>query len=235
MRSRLRVLALVTVALLFGGLVGAQSFTEEFDDITLLPAQGWLFQNNSSGGTTSWAPLAEDLAPRDRGDFQGNETVFPAYSGAVTSYIADNYNACGPTVRDISDWLITQEVCFRDGDVVSFWTRTATGSTWPDRLELRLSAAGSSTNVGTTTTSVGDFTTLLVAVNPSLAVGGYPETWTQFSATISGYPTATCGRFAFRYWVTVGGPSGSNSNYIGVDLLEFDSTVPVELQSLSVE
>lgn len=235
MRSRLLVLGMTCAVLLAVGAVAAQSFTEEFDDITLLPAQGWVFQNNGSGGTTSWGPLAESLAPRDRGDFQGNDTVFPAHSGATTSYIADNYNACGPAVCDISDWLITHEVCFRDGDVVSFWTRTATGSSWPDRLELRLSAAGSSTNVGTTTASVGDFTTLLAEVNPSLAVGGYPETWTQFSATISGYPTATCGRFAFRYWVTAGGPAGNNSNYIGVDLMEFDSTVPVDLQSLSVE
>ena len=37
-----------------------------------------------------------------------------------------------------------------------------------DRLELRLSTNGASTNVGTTTTSVGDFTTLLLTVNPLL-------------------------------------------------------------------
>jgi hypothetical protein len=34
--------------------------------------------------------------------------------------------------------------------------------------------------------------------------------------------------------VTNGGSSGSNSDYIGVDLFEYGS-VPVELQSLSVE
>lgn len=235
MRFRMLALATMGLALLAVGSVSAQSFSEEFDDITLLPGQGWVFQNNGSGGTTSWGPLADENAPRSGQDFQGNDTVFPAYSGATTSYIADNYNACGPSVCDISDWLMTPEVCFRDGDVISFWTRTVDASSYPDRLELRLSSNGSSTNVGSTTSSVGDFTTLLVEVNPSLSVGGYPETWTQFSATISGYPTATCGRFAFRYWVTAGGPSGSNSNYIGVDLLEFNSSVPVELQSLSVD
>jgi hypothetical protein len=221
--------ALLAVA----GTVAAQSFTEEFEDITLLAAQGWYFQNNSSPiGTLSWAPSAEERVTRDRGEFQGNTTVFTAYSGA--GYIADNYNATAG-VGTISDWLLTPQVCFVDGDNLTFWTRTATGSSWPDRLQVRLSLAGASTNVGTGPEDVGDFTTLLQDVNPTLAVGGYPEVWTQFTATVTGAPTPTCGRFAFRYYVTGGGPSGNNSNYIGVDLVEFTTSVPVELQSINVE
>jgi hypothetical protein len=234
MRGRIPFVALCAL-LAIAGTAAAQSFTEEFDDITLLPGQGWYWQNNSSPtGTTSWAPLAEGFAPRDRGEFQGNDGVFPAYSGAPTSYIADNYNATSG-VGTISDWLLTHEVCFVNGDPLTFWTRTATGSTWPDRLQVRLSLAGASTNVGTGPEDVGDFTTLLVDVNPTLAVGGYPEVWTQFTATVTGAPTPTCGRFAFRYYVTGGGPSGNNSNYIGVDLVEFTTDVPVELQSISIE
>ena len=233
---RARSLSVALCALLaVAGTVAAQSFTQEFDDITLLPGQGWVFDNNSAFiGSTSWGPLAEGFSPRDRGDFQGNDTVFPAYSGGPTSYIADNYNAT-TGASTISDWLLTHEVCFVDGDNLTFWTRTTTGSPYPDRLQVRLSLAGASTNCGTGPEDVGDFTTLLQDVNPTLAVGGYPEVWTQFTATVTGAPTPTCGRFAFRYYVTGGGPSGANSNYIGLDLVEFTTNVPVELQSINIE
>ncbi|HSL19477.1 MAG TPA: choice-of-anchor J domain-containing protein [Methylomirabilota bacterium] len=213
----------------------AQSFTEEFENITTLSAAGWAIDNNSTTiGSTSWGPIAEGMTPRDRGaDFQGNDTVFPAFSGAPTGYIGDNFNAT-TGVGTISDWLMTPVVTIQNGDTVSFWTRTATGSSWPDRLQLRMSLAGTSVNCGTGPEDVGDFTTLLLEVNPTLAVGGYPEVWTQYSATIAGVGAPTQGRFAFRYYVTNGGPSGSNSNYIGVDLFEYGA-VPVELQSFSIE
>ncbi len=100
------------------------------------------------------------------------------------------------------------------------------GTIYPDRLEMRLSTAGASTNVGTTATSVGDFTTVLVEVNPTLAAGGYPEVWTQYTATLSGIPGGATGRIAWRYFVTDAGPTGANSDYIGIDTVEFTSGGP---------
>ncbi len=182
-------------------------FSEGFADITLLPATGWFFDNNSSPlGLTDW--------------FQGNDTVFPAHAGAPTAYIGANFNNTAGA-GTISNWMLTPEIALANGDTMSFWTSAAAGSIWPDRLELRLSTAGASTNVGTLATDVGDFTTLLLTVNPTLAAGGYPETWTQFTATLSGIPAATTGRVGFRYFVTDGGPAGNNSNYIGIDTVEF--------------
>lgn len=186
---------------------------EAFDDITLLPGAGWFFQNNSSPvGLTNW--------------FQGNDTVFPAHTGAPTSYIGANFNNVSGA-NTISNWMLTPQLPLKNGDTVSFWTRTSAGSIWPDRLEVRLSLSGASTNVGTLATDVGDFTTLLLSVNPTLVAGGYPEVWTQFTATLSGIPAASTGRIGFRYFVTNGGPSGSNSNYIGIDTFEFvEALVP---------
>ena len=182
-------------------------FSEDFADITSLA--GWFTQNNSNPlGSTSW--------------FQGNDTVFPAHAGASTAYIAANFNNTAG-VGTISNWLLTPELTLNNGDTFSFWTRTATGSIWPDRLEVRLSTAGASTNVGSGAADVGDFTTLLLEVNPTLTTGGYPEVWTQYTATLSSIPAGTTGRFAFRYYVTNGGPSGSNSNYIGIDTVEYVS------------
>lgn len=188
------------------------TFSEGFDDITTLPGAGWAQINNSSPlGSTGW--------------FQGNDAVFPAQTGAPTAYIGANFNNTSGT-GTISNWLLTPEINLADGSTMTFYTRVPTGSIWPDRLEVRMSTAGSSTNVGATATSVGDFTNLLLEINPTLVNGGYPEVWTQFTVTLSGVGTPTTGRLAFRYFVTDGGPSGSNSNFIGIDTVEYTYFTP---------
>ena len=210
-----RVIAVVAAVLLYSTTVSAAPIlVESFDNVAGLEAAGWEIINNSDpAGTTEW--------------FQGNSAVFAAQAGADDAYAAANLNATGD-VGDISLWLITPTLTLSDGDTISFYTRGEEGSLFPDRLELRLSASGSSTNVGTTAASVGDFTTLLLALNPDLTVGGYPESWTQFSVGTGGLGPIT-GRLAFRYFVTDAGGFGSNSNYIGLDSLavETRSSVPV--------
>ncbi|MEI2689633.1 MAG: choice-of-anchor J domain-containing protein [Anaerolineae bacterium] len=182
-------------------------FSQGFDDITNLP--GWFMQNNSAPlGSTSW--------------FQGNPTVFPAHAGATNAYIGANFNNTSGA-GTISNWLLTPQLNLADGDTFSFWTRTADGSIWADRLQVRLSLAGASTNVGTSATDVGDFTTVLLDINPTLVSTGYPQAWTQYTATLSGIPLNATGRIAFRYFVTDAGPSGNNSNYIGIDTVEYVS------------
>src|SRR2546428_3306592 len=49
----------------------------------------------------------------------------------------------------------------------SFYTRTVDMPSFPDRLQVRMSTNGASSNVGTTATDVGDFTTLLLDINPT--------------------------------------------------------------------
>ena len=54
---------------------------------------------------------------------------------------------------------------------------------------------------------------MLLDINPTLAVGGYPQSWTQFTVNVN-----APGRVAFRYFIrTSAGPTGANSNYIGID------------------
>jgi hypothetical protein len=226
----------LTIVLVLAAVpAAAQSFSEGFDDVTTLAPGGWAYDNNSTTtGTTGWPPLPGKPQARGGGEYQGVDTVFPAHSGATTSYNADNYNAT-TGANTISDWLLTPAVTMMNGDTLSFYTRTSTASAYPDRLQVRLSTAGASVNVGTLPTDVGDFTTLLVDINPTLTVGGYPETWTQYTLTLSGLSGVQTGRFAFRYYVDNGGPSGANSNYIGIDTLVFTSATPVELQSLQVD
>jgi len=157
------------------------------------------------------------------GWFQGNSDVFPAHSGDPTSYIAANFmNGAG--LATISNWLLTPEVGIQNGAVLTFWTRTVKADPFPDRLQVRLSTNGSSTNVGTTATSVGDFTALLLDIDPTYQ-GTYPDVWTQYTVTITGVPAATTGRLAFRYFVEEGGPKGPNSDYIGIDTVQYDNGV----------
>ena len=189
------------------------AFTEGFEDITTLPGKGWFLQNNSTPpGSTGW--------------FQGNPTgngLFPAQAGPTNSYIGANFNNSVGT-DTISNWLLTPTIEFRNGDVITFYTRTTTAATFADRLQVRLSKNGTSTNVGTGVTGLGDFTTLLLDINPTYVAGpsgGYPVVWTQYTITISGLSAATNGRLAFRYFVENGGPDGANSNYIGIDTFAY--------------
>jgi uncharacterized repeat protein (TIGR01451 family) len=94
-------------------------------------------------------------------------------------------------------------------------------------MEVRLSLAGASTNVGASAASVGDFTTLLLAVNPTLTAGGYPSAWTQFTVTLSGLPAGVnAGRVAFRYLIP---DTSTGGDYIGLDTLNLTGPPPVDL------
>ena len=201
------------------------TITESFDTVSSTSngcVTGWTCTNLSSPlGTTGW--------------FQGNNTVFNAQAGATTAYIGANFNNTTGN-NTISNWLISPQVNFGTGATLSFWTRTTDTAQYPDRLEVRISTNGASTNVGASHFSVGDFTTLLFTVNPSLLVGagtcpsaanGYPTAWCQITLTnVAGIPTSGSGRIAFRYYVTAGGPTGSNSDYIGIDTFSFNEGTP---------
>lgn len=148
---------------------------------------------------------------------------FAAQSGTSTSYVYSDYEAIAAgNTGTISTWLITPTLTYQNGDVISFYTRTS-GNTpvYPDRLVVRFSSAGSSTNVGSSASDFGDFTTPLLTINPNLTTTDYPATWTQYTATISGLSAPTSGRVAFNYYVTNGGPTGSYSDFIGLDTLLF--------------
>jgi len=186
------------------------SFSEGFNNVSSMTGNGWFFQNNSQAlGTTGW--------------FQGISGIFPAFSGSPTWYIAANSRNAGdgPGSDTISNWMLTPELNLFSGGIVTFWTRTVSSVNFPDRLQVRYSTNGSSTNVGTLATDVGDFTNLLLDINPTYSVSGYPNVWTQYTLNIPA--TFSNGRLAFRYFVEDGGPAGSRSDYIGIDSLEFVS------------
>jgi hypothetical protein len=186
----------------------ADTFVSGFD--TGLPA-GWVTTNNSNpAGSKGW--FHANAFP--------SEAVFPAHLGPTNSYAAVNFTATTGGTGTINAWLVSQQFTWAAGDLVRFYTRTVSDPTsiFPDRLEVRASTAGASTNVGSTSTDVGDFTTTLVSINPTLqpsgTASGYPTAWTAYFARM---PSAGTGRIAFRYQLPNGGPLGANGDAIGVD------------------
>lgn len=212
--------SVAAVSLAFAALpltAQAQSFTEGFNSGG---GTGWTTTNNSTNADGSWG-LASGLT-------NSGVTVVSPYEGnafAVADYTSTGGDDSG--VGTISNWLISPLITgMQNGDVITFYTTTVPDSGFPDRLELRMST-GSGTDVGSSETSVGTFTSLLTSVNSTLDVGGYPETWTQYTVTLSGLSGPTTGRVAFRYFVTDGGPAGDNSNVIGVDAFSYTSVTAV--------
>jgi|ERR1019366_5537661 hypothetical protein len=180
--------------------------SEGFDNISSLAGSGWTMVNNSTaGGLTGW--------------FQGNAGVFTAQAGADTSYVAANFDNA-PFGGNISNWLITPVLSLRYETQLVFYTSTDPSLAAPDSLEVRLSTNGASGNVGATASSVGDFTSLLLTINPALTVDGYPTGWTQYTLSVAGLGGAATGRFAFRYDVP---DTSVNGNYIGIDSVSVDS------------
>lgn len=189
-----------TKALMAGALTLATLSThaatlldEGFESVPGLSAAGWVQTNLSSPVGLGWG--------------QGFVGPFAAQAGAAASYAVANFeSAAFGSGGVIDNWLITPTLNFDASNTLSFWTRTVFNpSIFPDRLEARLSLAGS-TSVTTA------FTTLLLSVNPNLTQTGYPNVWTQYTASFAATP-GTSGRIAFRYTV----PSAFSADFIGLD------------------
>jgi len=201
-RSRLVVVLALGLALCVTGQAGVV-LSENFDDVSTIT--GWVVVNNSTSGgpRTSW--------------FQGEPGVFTSQSGAPNSYVAANYlNAYGN--GDVSNWAITPVLSVKNGAEITFYTRSE-GVFPGDTLDVRL-GIGSGTNVGSTTTSVGDFTTVLATIGGG---SNYPTVWTKYTIMITGLSGITDIRLALRYWVT---DTSVNGDYIGIDTLQVTDGIP---------
>ena len=167
------------------------------NDTTALKARGykvWYRGGGPQGVTATW--------------FQGNDVVFPAYEGPTTGYVAANYNIVTGT-NNIDSWLVTPRMGVGTGDTISFWSRSPDGSTFPDSITVSYSAVGDSVPEAASWVTLGKF---------KVSIAG----WTRnFFLTPAAGSNA---RFAVRYKVVNGGPTGANSDFIGVDLLTVAGT-----------
>ncbi|HMO60687.1 MAG TPA: choice-of-anchor J domain-containing protein [Ferruginibacter sp.] len=215
------------------------SFSEDFDTVSKAVARGWMIVNNTKPiGTMAWVQGFYYLSMHhgiEPGKLGGSENVNysstggfggsnPSFSGA--DFIMTTAN-CGTGKAVCSNWLISPETIMKDGDEISFYTRTYQyPALAADQLEVRINTTGGTVETGTTATSVGSFNQLLLAINPNLVLEGeeaYPEEWTKYTVKISGLPAPKKARIALRYFVPDGGPLGKNSTGIGIDKFSFSS------------
>lgn len=210
---------------------------------TMIGADGWTRTNQSASpsATSLWTVASYTTSAAtatNQGVFQ-NQTyatgatvqVPNGQAGGANSFALVNYTSTTSTTpATISNWLISPIVSIQNGDIVTFYTRigkySPTGeASYPDRLQLRMSTAGGfSADPTGGPTGLGDYTNLLVDVNPNLDTTSYPSTWGQFSYTVTGLAGPTDVKFAFRYFVTGGGGAASalNSDIIGIDTFSVD-------------
>jgi len=112
-----------------------------------------------------------------------------------------------------NNWIMSPERSLINGDKIRFWVRAANGA-FPDRLHVKISPFFSDT-------SINSFGPPILTINPTLANGGFPTGYTQYTATVSGLAAPAVGRFAFHYDVTNSGPDGPNGSELNIDDVEY--------------
>jgi len=213
---------------------------------TLIGADGWSRTNQSTlpSATSLWTVgtyTTSTASPTNQGVFQNQTYATGAIvqipngqAGGANSFALVNYTSTTSTATTgatISNWLLSPIVSVQNGDLISFYSRlgkySATGTaSYPDRLQLRMSTAGAfSSDPAGGPTGVGDYTNLLVDINPNLDLTSFPTTWTQYSYTVTGLSGPTDVKFAFRYFVSDAGANGSNSDIIGIDSFSVDRPI----------
>ncbi len=220
------------------------SFVEEFNDVSALSSKGWVLKNLSNPvGQTGWRQGRYEASTivQQNDKFLGPVPYvgFPAYSAATSPRDFISCDVAAVNEGTISAWLISPVVPVREGDQIVFYTRAADDSNYPvytkDRMQVRANFSDGTVNL--VDTGVGNFTKLLLDINPNYVFndptsgqgsGGYPRSWTRYVITVDSVPgnSTAAARFAFRYYATDAGLQGglTGTNYatvVGIDSLSF--------------
>ena len=147
--------------------------------------------------------------------FQGNPSVFIAYEGPDTGYVGQNFNGAFAGGSLIDQWLISPEVTVAADDTLKFWHRSPDASIWPDPLQVWIS-----TTAGTTAAAF------------DVQLDAFTASTTGWQQWVGNFPGTGTIRFAVRYYTTDGGPAGNESNYVGLDLFQVESSGGGEIAKL---
>ncbi len=228
------------------------SFTEEFDTLQSAWDRGWRFLNHSTPFGRVWVdytsqfpiyPHTDDIIYHPDWKNGNMNFSFGAFSSKATreGYLSNcwaangNFPAPSGFAEDyaamwINNWAVSPETLMKNGDKIIFYTRCDTTA----RLQVRLNKTNASfTNVGYSLEESGDFSSLLLDINPNYIVRGlnaFPSrNWTRFEVTVYGLDKPTKGRFAFRSMLP-----GTRGNIWGAPNTAPSSQVAVILARLRV-
>jgi hypothetical protein len=180
------------------------NFSENFDTLgntsfgepgpPELVSRGWIFRNQSS--------------PRGYSGYFAGPAYGPAHSGS-RALDADFYSTINWSGGTVSNWAllpaITNQIA---GDTLVIYAHAEMSFNVPPQLQVRYSPS-QGTDTGSSATDVGDFSQLLLDVNPVPPTG-----WTQYNVTVPGN-----GRLALRFFA----PNTLPINTDGNTWLELDT------------
>jgi len=172
------------------------------NDTVALRTRGYIPKRGPNGGPAGTAPNW----------FQGNSGTFAAFNGPATGYVGANFNnTTGANPIDL--WLISPVVNASSGDTLSFYERSPSASAFPDSIRVYWASNGDTVPGSGSWVELGRFKTTTTG------------SWAERRFTL---PTAGAnGRFAINYRVVSGGPSGANSDYIGIDFIRLLGPAPI--------
>jgi hypothetical protein len=143
-----------------------------------------------------------------------NGVGFSAYNGPDLGMIESDFNSVTGD-NTIDNWLVFPALNIAAGDSLIFYAGAYNSAMYPDSIYVCYNAAGDTLPESTNWVLLGKF--FVPSYQPSLV-----PPWERFAF---GAPTAgTNGRFAIRYHVANGGPSGSNSSTIAIDYFTIAGT-----------
>ncbi len=222
------LLLLVTATVIYGG---DERLARSKNLNSMGPVEGQMpmgtlglrFEDRMNGSNTvealqsrGWVVLNEDGGGTTAPFYQGSVAVFTAFEGPDTGYVASNYN--GANGLYINHWLISPPIQVLAGDTLYFYHRSPDGNQWDDSIFVRWSPAAGITPAAFTNTW-----------------GKYLTSETGWALWTGTFSSAGLIRFAVQYYITDGGATGNNSNFVGLDYFRVSGpgTVPVELTSFS--
>ncbi len=192
------------------------SFTEEFENFYQISTKGWVIKDNSPSGNSGVSALwGQGQFGTDKGGVWHGFTAF-SYTTSRDEYAYSSVSASSQVYK-VSSWLITPVLSVKNGDKISFYTRSDTTGSYTERMQVLMNKSASE-NTGTYASSVCSFSSVLLDINSAQAVSGYPTTWTRYEYTFSGISGKTDTRIAFRHYVA----NTTNAKGIGIDQFKFE-------------
>ena len=140
--------------------------------------------------------------------YQGQSSVFAAFQGPATGYTAANYSVV-TGANNIDSWLVFPRIAggIQAGDSLFYYQRSPDASTYPDSMRVMYSVSDS------------------IPEGTWVELGRYKVSTAGWELKKFRAPTTSVnGRFAIRYCVANGGPSGVNSDYTGTDFIRITRT-----------
>lgn len=191
-----KLMVALTLASAMSWAQAAVLLVEDFDDVSALPGQGWVFNN---------ASMPPGVAP---GWVQGNPAVFPAQGVPENepdddirdNYIASSFESAAPG-GTLNDQLFTPLFSLTNGAIATFYLRGGPEEGFSD-IVIYGYTEGS--------TDPADFIESMVVTAPK-------DGWRQYTLTINPIE-GVMGRLGFVH----SGPE-QTSNYVGLDTLRINT------------